>query len=141
MKTARFLALAALLLGLGAVARAADPCHGQCLPTGTANETQAVPTVTEGWPSVRATIWCISATVPCQGTVTLEANTCPTCPFGVQVAVTNPKIPDATGRVCAVDNNGNYICDVYLEPTMYSYRCALANYATGTHGCQIQIIK
>lgn len=114
---------------------------GNCLPTGTANEVQATPTVTQGYPWVRGTIWCASPTVACQGSVTIEANICPTCPFTVMHSKTNPVIPDSLGRVCTVDAQGNYICDVFLDPTMYSYRCVLQNYGSGTNACYIAAFK
>lgn len=139
----RLLCVAALFLAFATVSKADDPCNGNCLPTGQANEIgpSAGFIPTEDYPWIRATIWCISTTVSCQGTTFVDARTGPSTPWTVMHAITNPKTPDADGMVCAQDSNGNYLCDVYLDPRMHDYRCRLRNYATGTHGCQIERIK
>ncbi len=124
----RFLAVAlGLLVSLLPVALLAADNNG--LPTGQAIET-GTPVSTEDWPYTNVTGWCVPGAT-CVGTLYVEANTCPQCPFITMQSFT-PAIPDASGTVK----------DVYLEPRMYSYRCRIGgDYSAGIFACRVQTIK
>ena len=128
MKAFRLLAFTLFLLA-PAMLRAADACNGNCLPTGAAIET-GNPVLTEDYNFVRVSGWC-QAGASCVGTLNIEANTCPSCPFITQQSFT-PSIPDANGLVTTV----------FLEPRMYSYRCRIgSDYSAGIFQCRTEIIR
>jgi len=123
----------ALAIGLAAAPILADDTDGLPVSGGTAAEI-GPGTVTQDWPWVRTTFWCASPTVACLGTVTVDAQTCPTCPWRLMASKANPDIPDVNGRV----SSGH----VVLHPRMYAYRCTVgSDYNGGKFACHIERIK